>query len=93
MEALILPFLKRKDIGTPTQTRAPDEKPEEDQDDSSAAIHACASALIQAVHAKDVKAAAEAIQDAFEILESMPHEEGEHTEPHSYDAQNIKAAE
>ena len=30
------------------------------------------------------------MKDAFEILESMPHEEAE---AHSYDAQNIKAGE
>lgn len=40
----------------------------------------------------DVKGVAEAIKSAFEILDSQPHEEGEHTnEPHSYDAQNQKA--
>lgn len=86
----MLPFLKDKNskgvAALIIKNRAPDEKPEESQDDNSAAIDSCASALIDAVHAKDVKAVAAALQDAFEILESMPHEESEHVEPHSYDA-------
>lgn len=93
----MLPFLKKRNEGMNSgliiKTRTPDEKPEEDQDDPAAAIHACASDLIQAVHAHDVKAAAEAIQSAFEILDSQPHEEGPHVEPHSYDAQNEKAGQ
>lgn len=36
---------------------------------------ACAQDLINAVHAKDTKATAEALQSAFEILESQPHDE------------------
>jgi len=75
------------------KTRTPDEKPEEDQDDPAAAIHACASDLIHAIHAHDVKAAAEAIQSAFEILEKHPHDEVDHDSPspHTFDAQNMKA--
>lgn len=70
------------------KNRAPDQKPEENQEDKDAAIHACASDLIEAVHAKDIKRAAEAMRSAFEILEKMPHDEAEHKpEPHSYDAQ------
>jgi hypothetical protein len=94
---MVLPFLKRKEASSPgliVKTRTPDEKPEENQeDDSSAAIHACAQDLILAVHSKDVKRTAEALTAAFEILDSMPHEEGEHINPHSYDAQNQKASE
>lgn len=93
----MLPFLKNKNqpsvAGLIMKTRAPDESPEqEDSEDSSAAIESCASEIIRAVHAKDPKAVAAALKDAFDILESMPHEEeSESTEPHSYDAQNIKA--
>jgi 2C-methyl-D-erythritol 2,4-cyclodiphosphate synthase len=95
----VLPFLKNKQQGIAgliVKQRNPD-KVEENQEDTSedkdASIHACAQDLIDAVHAKDIKAAAEAIRSAFEILDSQPHEEGEHTspEPHSYEAQNIKA--
>lgn len=96
----MLPFLKKKEAsgssGLLIKTRTPDEKPEveEDQDDSSAAIESCAAELIRAVHARDTKAVASAMQDAFEILESIPHEENqESVEPHSYDAQNMKAGE
>lgn len=64
---------------------------EEIQEDSSAAIESCAMELIIAVHLKDVKAVAEALKNAFDILESIPHVESAHVEPHSYDAQNIKA--
>lgn len=81
--------------GVIVHTRSPDEElPSEksDENDHSAAIEACASSLINAVHAHDVKAVAEALNDAFTILDAMPHEEGEHTNPHSYDAQNQKAA-
>ena len=95
----MLPFLKNKyDKGSASiimKTREPDEKTEEsgeDQDDHSAAIESCAAALISAIHAHDIKGAAEAIQDAFTILDSLPHEEGEH-EPHSYSAQNEAAGE
>lgn len=91
----MLPFLKNKNAqvaGLIVKTRAPDEKPQsEDQDDSSAAIESCAQALISAIHARDVKAAADAIKDAFDILSSGPEEES--TSKHDYDAQNIKAAQ
>lgn len=74
------------------QMRPSDEKPE--ADDQSAAIEACASELIRAVHAKDTKAVANAMADAFQILDSMPHEESNDTpSPHTYDHQNQKAAE
>lgn len=95
----MLPFLKNKNSGVAgliVKSRAPDEKPDSDEpEDKDAAIHACAQDLINAVHAKDTRAAAEAIRSAFEILDSMPHEEGPHEgpEPHSYDAQNQKAGE
>jgi hypothetical protein len=34
--------------------------------------------LISAVHMKDSKAVADALKAAFEICDSMPHEEGQH---------------
>lgn len=91
-----LPFLKNKDrfnSGIIVKTRESDEKAQEPQDDHAAAIESCAQALIKAVHSSDIQAAAQALKDAFTILDAMPHEEGEHIEPHSYDAQNQKAAE
>lgn len=92
----MLPFLKNKQAsvaGLIMKTRDPDEKQDvEGPDEASAAIESCAQELIRAVHARDVKAVADALEDAFSILDSMPHVEGEHVEPHSYDAQNQKAA-
>lgn len=84
MEVRLLPFLKAKSSSA-ILDRAPDEQPEE-ENDPNAPIQACAQDLINAIHAKDVAGAAEAIKSAFEILDSMPHEEGPHIEPHSYDA-------
>jgi hypothetical protein len=93
----VLPFLKSKNdkaagiAGVIVKHREPDEKPEQDQeDDPSMAIKACARALIDAVHSRDEQGVADAISDAFEILESMPHDEAEHESPspHTYEAQD-----
>lgn len=93
----MLPFLKRKDssiAGTIIKTRTPDEPSESEQpDDPSASHEACARDLLKAIEAKDVKGIADALYDAFTVMESEPHEEGPHVEPHSYDAQNAKAAQ
>lgn len=87
----MIPFLSKKkydgNAGLIIKTREPDESPE--QNDSSAGIESCADELIRAVHARDSKAVANALKDAFDILESGE----ESIEPHSYDAQNIKAGE
>lgn len=91
----MLPFLKPKNqsvAGLIIKNRAPDEKQEE-QDDSSASIHSCAEAIMQAINSKDIKGLAEALRDAFTILDAEPHVEGEHIEPHSYESQNIKAGQ
>jgi hypothetical protein len=65
----VLPFLKKH--------------AETEESSENMAIHSCAEDLISAIHAHDIKAAAEAMKSAFEILDSAP----EHIEPHSYDAQ------
>ncbi len=88
----MLPFLKKRQpsaVGVIVKHRAPDEKPEENQDDSQAAHNACAREIISAIEAKDESRLAEALKDIFNILDSEPHEEG----PHTYDHQNEKAAE
>ena len=90
----MLPFLKNRDrfqSGLIVKTREPDQKPEESTDDHAMAIESCVDALISAIHAKDTKAAAQALKDAFTILETLPHDEVDHIEPHSYDSQNQKA--
>lgn len=83
----MLPFLAKKNqassSGLLVKTRTPDEQPA-DQDDPSAPIRACSKALIDAVHARDEQGVSDALADAFEILESMPHDEAQ---PHSYEAQ------
>lgn len=56
--------------------------------DPIAAIEPCMVHLLVAIAEKDPKSMAEAVYDAFCILDSEPHEEGEHVNPHSYDAQN-----
>lgn len=94
----MLPFLKKKNeggvAGIIVKTRPPDEKSEQDQDDSKVdSIEYCAQDLLKAIESKDIKAIAEALRDVFDILDSQPHEEGEHIEKHSYDEQNQKAAE
>lgn len=98
MEVNLLPFLKDKQkqvAGLIIKNRKPDEKPQDQQqepDDSAAAIESCADALINAIHSKDVQAAAQALKDAFDILESEEDEQEESASPHSYDAQNQLAA-
>ena len=86
MEVTLLPFLKKKNeasiSGLIIKHRTPDEAPEtqDEQADQSAAIEECASELIDAVHARDIKRVAAAFKDAFDILEAMPHDEVDHTE-------------
>lgn len=79
---------KRSDYGIHSHPGV-DESPK----DSSQEIESCVNELITAIHRKDTKAASRALQSAFAILDAAPHEEGSHPEPHSYEAQNIKAGE
>lgn len=93
----MLPFLPKKQgmvSGLIIKNRTPD-KPEENQDDKDASIHACAQDLITAIHNKDTKGVAEAIRSAFEIMEMVSPDEIDHEEasPHTYDHQNRKAGE
>jgi len=86
----LLPFLKRKEGiatgGILVKNRTPDEHTEQDKDDTSAGHEACARALLNAINANDVKGIADALYDAFTLMDSEPHEEGPH-EPHSYESQ------
>lgn len=99
----MLPFLKKKEAATTgmlIKHRSPDETPEteeysDEESNHSEAIEACAKDLLTAIESKDHKAIANALADAFVILEQNPHKEVEHEgtpEPHSYDAQNKAAA-
>lgn len=88
-----LPFLRKKQIaGVIYSHRAPDTATEGQEDNENAGLEACAQDLIDAIHSQDKRRAAAAMRDAFEILESEPHEEaGEAPSPHTYDAQNERA--
>lgn len=83
MEVNLLPFLKKRQetgiSGIIQKTREPDETSETaDQPDSKAAIKSAAKALIEAIHSRNVDGVADAIQNAFDIADSLPHEEGPH---------------
>lgn len=87
----MLPFLKNKDGGSLAslivKSRQPDEPETPENDSDSTGIEACAKDMISAIKSGDHKRLAEAMKDAFTILDAQPHEEGEHVEPHSYEAQ------
>jgi hypothetical protein len=73
----MLPFLKHDQdasVSSPvsTQIRKPDEEGE------YSGLHAAAEDLVNAVHAKNIKAVAEALKAAFDLCDSEPHVEGEH---------------
>ncbi len=94
----MLPFMKPKHMsGVIMSTRKADggkvEKGNEGEEDQG--LMACMDDFQRALASKDSKAMASAIRSAFEIMELEPHAEDEDhdVEPHSYDAQNIKAAE
>lgn len=75
----MLPFLKPKVVsGVIMSYRKPDGQEEKYHEDEE--LHAISEDFIQAVHAKDAQAVADAFRAAFECLESQPHEEGPHFE-------------
>jgi hypothetical protein len=89
----MLPFLKKKQqkqIGAISQPISLDykldEENNEEQEEGSVeelgelALEACSEALITAVNNKDTKAVAKCLQNAFKILEMMPHDEAEESE-------------
>jgi hypothetical protein len=87
----VLPFTKNqndqsKSFGTIVKKRAP-ASPGKLLDMAEMAVLDCSMDILRAIHEKDPKALASALKDVFEILDSQPHEEGPHINPHSYDAQ------
>ena len=75
-----IPFLeKRKVAGLIIQRRTPDggheDTPENHSEDG---LRSCAQDLIKAVQTGNEERVAKALRDAFEILDSEPHEEGPH---------------
>jgi hypothetical protein len=89
----VLPFLaKKRQVGVIVESRKPDGdvKEQSQESEENQGLEACAQDLLSAIERKDARALANAIKAAFEICESYPHEEGEHSE--DYDAQNAMAA-
>lgn len=88
----MLPFLQNKNkkvSGVILETRrTPDEKPQDESENSSAPLHAAAEDILRAIEAKDPKHLALALQAAYDICESAePASDDESVEPHSYDSQ------
>jgi hypothetical protein len=95
LEVELLPFLKHKQqsvAGLIIKGRTPDQKQDKPHE-----LEECAKAIIHAIEMKDHVMLAEAMHKAFKEMEKMPHEEASHKDqspsPHTYDAQNQKAAE
>jgi hypothetical protein len=75
----MLPFMKKKHQTGVIVTTRPSDEPKQDESESPDSIEYCAEDLMKAVHANDKKGVAEALRSAFTILDSEPHDEGEHT--------------
>lgn len=80
----MLPFLKPKKVASVIVANRQEEDGALESagpaDEMDPGLMAAAEDLIQAVHAKDAHATAMALQSAFDIADSMPHEEGPHEE-------------
>lgn len=77
----MLPFLKsrRQSAGIATDYRKPDDTAEP-KDDGMAGVEAACEDFFKAYETRDKVAGAKALKAAFEILDSMPHEEGPNEE-------------
>lgn len=74
----MLPFLDKKkeaSVVVPSDRikREPDQEPDYDS------LHSAAEDVMSALEQKDIPALAEALRAAFDICDSMPHEEGPDT--------------
>lgn len=74
----MLPFLKPRQMTAIVIAKQKPEGSIEDQGDPLEGLNVAASDLIKALGAKDAVAVAQALKAAFEICDSMPHEEGPH---------------
>jgi len=77
----MLPWQKNKDksqAGISIKYRQPDESKAQNEDSPAAAMEAAAQNILSAIEQKDYKHLALALQNAFEIADSQPHEEGPH---------------
>lgn len=73
----MLPIFSVKKASSVVRMKPSDGGPEMDLD---AGLQMAAEDLIKAVHAKDVDSVAKALEAAFYICDSYPHQEGEHSE-------------
>lgn len=80
----MLPFLQKAKMqtGVIIHERKSDHEPEEGSEPSEG-LEACASDIIKAISSSNSKALAQALQAAFEIMDSNPHEEYPHDEDES----------
>lgn len=80
----MLPFLKnykeKSAGGVTVQMRKPDHPEQEEKREENQEVEAAAQDLLNAIAANDVRKVAAALQAAFEICDSLPHEEGPHIE-------------
>ncbi len=78
----MLPWLKNKQVrqsGIMSTVRKADggfTDAEPTQDQGNPGLEQCARSIMAAIDSKDVGQLAQALQDAFDVLESQPHEEG-----------------
>jgi len=76
-----LPFLfKKKPPTTVVETREPDHV---EKDESNHGIKAAAQDLLQGIQDSNPDRVASALQAAFEIFDSQPHEEADHSDQES----------
>lgn len=77
-----LPWLKNKQAsqtGISVEYRKPDESKDESPSESDdSGMEACAEDLMKGIDMRDKKQVVSAIKAMFEIMDSMPHEEGPH---------------
>jgi len=73
----LLPFSKKQEgsASMPVQTQ----RREHDEDFEYDSMEIAAEELCHAIEKKDYKAIATALRSAFELMDSEPHYEGEHT--------------
>jgi len=53
---------------------------DEPKESENYGLEHCAKSILAAIDAKDASQLAKALKDAFDVLESQPHEEAEHGE-------------
>ncbi len=88
----MLPFLKHKQVSALIiSKRTPDDtagKAEHAAGDEMHELEGICEDILRSITAKDAKALARSIKDAFEVADSYPHEEGEHTDEPKNEEEN-----